>query len=81
MRSHIGALMTFGQEAILSISTKQTINTKSSTETELVGVDETLPLNIWCHYYLEWQGHRVVRCNPQDGDILETNALGESNIL
>ena len=42
MRSHAGAVMTLGKGAALSPSTKQKLNTKSSTEAELVGVDDTM---------------------------------------
>jgi hypothetical protein len=38
MRSHTGATMTLGSGVICSISTKQKINTCSSTEAELVGM-------------------------------------------
>jgi len=44
MRGHTAAIMTMGQGTIVGISNKQKINTKSSTEAELVGVDEPLPL-------------------------------------
>ena len=38
-KSHTGACLTLGHGSVLSISAKQKINTKSSTEAELVGVD------------------------------------------
>jgi hypothetical protein len=42
MRSHTGATMTLGSGVICSISTKQKINTRSSTEAQLVGVDNVV---------------------------------------
>ena len=42
MRSHTGAALTMGKGAMLSLSTKQKINTKSYTEAELVGVDDAM---------------------------------------
>ena len=42
MKSHTGATMTIGQGAAYSQSSKQKLNTKSSTEAELVGVDNVL---------------------------------------
>ena len=39
-RSHTGGVMTLGRGAIQSISTKQKLNTRSSTEAELVGTDD-----------------------------------------
>ena len=44
MRSHTGAVMTLGKGAAVSMSTKQKLNTKSSTEAELVGVEDAPPL-------------------------------------
>ena len=41
-KSHTGACLTLGIGSVLSISAKQKINTKSSTETELVGADDTM---------------------------------------
>ena len=60
MKSHTGATMTMGQGAAYSQSSKQKLNTKSSTESEVVGVDDVLPQMIWCRYYLEGQGEEVV---------------------
>ena len=39
---HTGACLTLGHESVLSISTKEKINTKRSTEAELVGVDNAV---------------------------------------
>ncbi len=41
-RGHTGVGMSFGQGMALSYSWKQKINTKSSTEAKLVGVDDAL---------------------------------------
>eukprot|EP00957_Ditylum_brightwellii_P041620 3152409-Ditylum_brightwellii.AAC.1 len=38
---------------------KQRLNTKSSTETELVGVNDALPHVLWTAYFLEAQGYKV----------------------
>ena len=42
MRSHTGAALTMGKGSLISMSVKQKINTKSSTEAELVGVDDAM---------------------------------------
>ena len=43
MKSHTGATMTMRQGAAFSQSSKEKLNTKSSTEAELVGEDDVLP--------------------------------------
>ena len=42
-KGHIGGALTLGQGAVISKSSGQNMNTKSSSETELVGVDDLLP--------------------------------------
>ena len=59
MRSHTGALMTLGQGAVYSFSAKQKINTKSSTESEVVGVDDAMPLCMWARYFFLHQGLKL----------------------
>jgi hypothetical protein len=44
MRGKIGALLRIGESCVLSRSNKQKVNTRSSTETELVVVDDALPI-------------------------------------
>ena len=46
MRGHTGRTMSIGKDgrgSIISISKKQKLNTKSSTEAELIGVDDPMP--------------------------------------
>jgi len=59
MKSHTGATMTMGQGATSSKSSKQKLNTKSSTEAEFVGVDDVMSQVIWTRYFLEAQGETV----------------------
>ena len=40
---------------------KQKLNMKSSTETELVGVSEYLPFNIWAVNFLRAQGYEIIK--------------------
>ena len=51
--------MSFGIRALHTKSTKQKLNTKSSTEAELVGVSEYLPYHIWLINFLKHQGYDV----------------------
>ena len=81
MRSHTGAVMTLGKGAPLSMSTKQKINTKSSTEAELVGVDDSLPFNVWCMYFLQEQGYHANSCKEGDDKAKNLEYVGHKNIL
>jgi hypothetical protein len=57
MKSHTGGVMSMGTGATYSTSKKQKLNTKSSTEAELVGIDDVLPQALWTKYFLEAQGY------------------------
>ena len=54
-KSHTGACLTLGHRSVLSISTKQKIDTNSSTEAELVGVDDTMTFVMWMKHFVESQ--------------------------
>ena len=56
MKSHTGGVMSFGTGALIAMSTKQKLNTTSSTEAELVGVGESMPFNMWATYFFKEQG-------------------------
>ncbi len=47
-KSHTGAGMSFGHGKV--------VVTKSSTEAELIGVDDTLGHILWARYFMEEQG-------------------------
>ena len=57
MKSHTGGVMTLGKGAVQSISQKQKLNTKSSTEAELVGADDVMIHLMWMKYFLDAQGY------------------------
>eukprot|EP00957_Ditylum_brightwellii_P122536 9344588-Ditylum_brightwellii.AAC.1 len=59
MRGHTGATISLGKGSVFSSSTKQKINTKSSTKTKLIAVDNAMPHNIWTTYFLECQGYNI----------------------
>jgi hypothetical protein len=56
MKSHTGGMMTLGKGATYGTSTQQKINTKSSTEAELLGVNDVMPQVLWTKYWMEAQG-------------------------
>jgi len=60
MRSHSGGALTLGHGFPISSSGKQKLNTHSSTESELVGVDDMMSLIIWSRNFLIAQGYVVI---------------------
>ena len=55
-KGHTSGSLTLGQGAVISKLSGQTMNTKSSSETELVGVDDLLSTILWTKYFIEAQG-------------------------
>jgi hypothetical protein len=60
MKGHTGAMVGFGQGMPISFSHKQKLNVKSSTEGEVVGVDDAMPQVCWTRYFCR---PRATRCS------------------
>ena len=77
MRSHTGAAFTLGDGAITSISRKQNMNTRSSTEAELVAADDVVGPMIWTKNFLEKQGYplkkNILFQDNKSAMLLESN--------
>ena len=58
--SHTGAVMTLGKGCIHTISTKQKVNSRSSTEAELMSMDDILSKVIWTKLFMKEQGCKIV---------------------
>ena len=57
-----------GKGSIINISLKQKVNTRSSTEAEVIGVDDCIGPILWTHQFLEHQGYDV-----KDNVLLQDN--------
>ncbi len=84
MKGHTGGGMTMGKGSIMNRSTKQKINTTSSTETEVVAVNDVLPQILWTNYFMRAQGwsisETVVYQDNRSAILLENNGkLSSSN--
>ena len=74
MRSHTGAALTMGRGVLLLMSLKQKINTKISTEAELMGVDNAMNFVVWSKLFLDWQ-------MQHHNNRMKSKCLGKTNIL
>ena len=59
MRSHTGGITSFGIGGMLCKSSKQKLNTKSSTEAEVVGASDYLPNTLWVQLFMKAQGYTI----------------------
>jgi hypothetical protein len=82
-QGHTGAGMSFGQGMALCYSWKQKMNTKSSTEAELVGVDDSLGYILWACYFMIEQGYdmdpSLLYQDNMSAILLETNGRASSS--
>jgi hypothetical protein len=58
-KEHAGSILTFGRGATTSSSTKQKLPSKSSTESELIGLYDKSGNILWTHQFLEAQGYKI----------------------
>jgi hypothetical protein len=60
MHGHTGGGLTMVRGFPIVASWKQKLNTKSLTESELVGVDDMMPIMLWTCYFLLSQGYGII---------------------
>jgi hypothetical protein len=81
MRSHTGALLSLGQGALMLMSSKQKINTKSSTEAELVGVDDAMNFVVWIQLFIGEQLKTVSKDSALSRLMKETIILQDNTSI
>jgi Reverse transcriptase (RNA-dependent DNA polymerase) len=83
MKSHTGATMSLGEGCVYSMSTKQKLNTRSSTEAELVAVNDAMSKILWTRLFIQAQGYKVsdniVYQDNQSAILLEKNGKMSSS--
>ena len=82
-KGHTGRMMSLGKGAIISSSKKQKLNVRSSTEGELVGVDDMSPMVLWVKYFLESHEyiveHNMILQDNKSAILLEKNGRASSS--
>ncbi|CAJ1935770.1 unnamed protein product [Cylindrotheca closterium] len=58
-KSHTGGTLSFGGGAAQVMSKKQKLNSRSSTEAELIAVDDVVTMILWTKLFMEWQGYPI----------------------
>ena len=59
MRGHSGGGLSMGRGFPIAPSTKQKLNTRSSTEMEIVTMDQFMPAILWTRQFMEAQGYEI----------------------
>jgi hypothetical protein len=83
MRGHTGGGLTIGRGFPIVTSTKQKLNTQSSTKWELLSVDDCMPAICWTRCFFEAQGYQVteniVYQDNKSAILLERNGKASSS--
>jgi hypothetical protein len=83
MKGHTGGVMTMGMGFPLDKSTKHKLNTHSSTESEVVAVDDLILQILWVHLFLKAQGfavsNNILYQDNKSAMLLETNGRASSS--
>ena len=56
MKGHTGGTMTIGKGSMVDVCRKQRFNARSSTKTEIAGVNKCIGKMEWAMHFLEAQG-------------------------
>ena len=79
---HTAGALSLGKGVIPGISTQQKLTTRSSTEAELVAVDDCMSLILWTRYFLEAHGYGVddtiIYHDNKSAMLLEQNGRASS---
>jgi hypothetical protein len=83
MRGHTGGAMTMGRGFPLDRSTKHKLNTRSSTESEIVAVDNLILQILWACLFMKAQGfvvtNNILYQDNMSAMLLETNGQALSS--
>ena len=82
MRGHSGGGLWFGRGFPIMGSTKQKLNSRSSTECEIIGAEDFMPTICWTRYFMECQGYKLkdnlLFQDNKSSILLETNGKASS---
>ena len=79
MKSHTWAYMTLGKGMVCAFSNKQKVNSRSSTEVELIAIDDKVSKVMWMKQFIEHQGF-VVNLNVIYQDNMSCLRLETNNM-
>jgi hypothetical protein len=83
MKGRTGGAMTMGTGFPLDKSTKHKLNTRSSTESEIVAVDDLIPQILWVRLFMKAQefavSNNILYQDNKSAMLLETNGRASSS--
>lgn len=79
-KGHTGSILTFGKGAVTSSSTKHKIPSKSSCESEIIGIYDKIGDILWTRQFLEAQGY-TIQTNIIYQDNMSTLSLAKNGYV
>jgi len=79
-KGHTGSILTFGRGATTSSSTKHKIPSKSSCESEIIGLYDKVGDILWTRQFLEAQGYKI-KTNIVYQDNMSTLSLAKNGYV
>ena len=83
MRGHTGGAMTMGRGYPLDTSTKHKLNSRNSTESEIIAVDNLISQILWTRLFMKAQGvevrDNILYQDNKSAVLLETNGRASSS--
>jgi len=79
-KGHTGSILTFGKGAVTSSSTKHKIPSKSSCESEIIGMYDKIGDILWTRQFLEAQGY-TIQSNIIYQDNMSTLSLAKNGYV
>jgi hypothetical protein len=79
-KGHTGSILTFGHGATTSSSNKHKVPSKSSTESEIIGLHDKAGDVLWTRYFLEAQGY-TISSNIVYQDNMSTLSLAKNGYV
>ena len=80
---HTGGVLSMGRVFSILTSTKHKLNTCSSTESEIVGIHDSMPNVCWKSYFIGYQGYQVtgniIYQDNKSDILLEKNGKSSSS--
>jgi len=82
-KGQTGAGMTLGKGAVMAMSWKHKVGSRSSTQSEIIGLHDSLPNVLWSLYFMQSQGYGTLKARVnQDNNsaiLLEVNGRASSS--
>ena len=82
-RGHTGGVISLGEGIVCTKSSKQKLNVKSSTESEIIGASDFISWTLWITLFMEKQEYSIkTNMFHQDNEsAIQVEKMGENHVV